>query len=247
MEASKPGYWAVIPAKVRYDEDLRPNAKLLYAEITALANSEGYCWISNARLAEWFGISPKTVGSLIQQLAGKGYINVELVRDEKKAIIERRIWIDRPDQGAPPLLKNEDTPLKNEDTPPLKNEEENNTSINNKPPASPPAGSERAKTAHTMWKPERFAKFWEYYPKQPDGRKPNKARAATAWNRLKPDDSTIDAMATALMRQKRSDLWTRGIGIPYASTWLNQRMWEEDFAEPAAPPQRREEARPEWI
>ena len=33
----KPGYWAVLPARVRYDEELRPNAKLIYAEITALA------------------------------------------------------------------------------------------------------------------------------------------------------------------------------------------------------------------
>ena len=29
QENEKPGYWAVIPAKVRYDEELRPNAQLL--------------------------------------------------------------------------------------------------------------------------------------------------------------------------------------------------------------------------
>lgn len=37
----RPGYWAVLPAKVRYDKTLRPNAKLLYAEITALADARG--------------------------------------------------------------------------------------------------------------------------------------------------------------------------------------------------------------
>ena len=39
-------------------------------------------------------------------------------------------------------------------------------------------------------------------------------------------------MATALLRQKKSEQWSRGIGIPYASTWLNGRMWEEDFEPP---------------
>ena len=37
----RPGYWAVLPATVRYDKTLRPNAKLLYAEITALADANG--------------------------------------------------------------------------------------------------------------------------------------------------------------------------------------------------------------
>ena len=37
-----PSYYAVLPAKVRYDPDLPPNAKLLYAEITALAGEHGY-------------------------------------------------------------------------------------------------------------------------------------------------------------------------------------------------------------
>ena len=66
------------------------------------------------------------------------------------------------------------------------------------------------------------------------GRKPAKARALKAWNKLRPDDDTIRAMATALMRQKASDQWQDGVGIPYASTWLNGRMWEEDYEAPAA-------------
>ena len=95
QENEKPGYWAVIPAKVRYDEELRPNAKLLYAEITALSNAEGYCWASNDRLAAWYGISPKTVGALIQQLAEKGYITVELLRDDSRTIEQTLALVER--------------------------------------------------------------------------------------------------------------------------------------------------------
>ena len=46
-EASKPAFWAVLPAAVRYDEELPPNAKLLYAEISSLTDRRGYCYASN--------------------------------------------------------------------------------------------------------------------------------------------------------------------------------------------------------
>lgn len=245
QELERPSYFAVLPAKVRYDEELRPNAKLLYAEITALSNARGYCWISNERLGGWFGLSPKTVGSLIQQLAQRGYLAVELIRDEKQAITGRRIWIDRPGavETAPPILKNEDTPLKIEDTPILNFEEKNNTRDINNTPHNPPKGDE------LDWKPERFEAFWRYYPAmggRAGGRKPAKARARKAWNKLRADDDTIREMATALQRQKNSEQWQAGVGIPYASTWLNGRMWEEDFEPPAQQVPAREEEL-QWI
>lgn len=231
MNQEKPGYWAVIPAKVRYDEDLRPNAKLLYAEITALSNAEGYCWASNDRLADWYGISPKTVGSLIQQLAGKGYITVELLRDDKQAITGRRIWIDRPGDPAPPILKNGDTPpLKNEGTPPLKNEGKNNTSIINNPPIAPQGGprvkkpkkkSRKKEKLACDWEPEIFERFWNAYP-----RGEGKAAARWAWDELKPDRKLMMEMSDALTRQKKTEEWRRGVGVPWAVRWLNERRWE---------------------
>lgn len=39
-------------------------------------------------------------------------------------------------------------------------------------------------------------------------------------------------MALGLMNQLNSEDWQRGIGIPYAATWLNQRRWE-DVKKPA--------------
>ena len=38
-----PNYFSVIPATVRYDEELKPNEKLLYSEKSAVADKEGFC------------------------------------------------------------------------------------------------------------------------------------------------------------------------------------------------------------
>ena len=46
-EEIKPNYFAVIPANVRYDNELTEKEKLLYGEITCLSNKEGYCFALN--------------------------------------------------------------------------------------------------------------------------------------------------------------------------------------------------------
>ena len=72
------------------------------------------------------------------------------------------------------------------------------------------------------WKPERFAGFWKFYP-----RHENKQAAIRAWDKLRPGDELIDRMAAALVVLKATPDWTRGIGIPHASTWLNNARWED--------------------
>lgn len=90
MESISPGYYSVIPADVRYDKELRPNAKLLYGELTALCNQHGYCWATNDYFAELYGLSAVTVSRLISQLEKSGYIRCEMAAGQKG--IERRIY-----------------------------------------------------------------------------------------------------------------------------------------------------------
>lgn len=221
----KPGYWAVLPARVRYDEELRPNAKLLYAEISAMSDATGFCWATNRHLARLFGISQDTVSGLIGQLARRGYLTVEVIRDERNAITERRIWLA---EVHPPIGKNADTPIrKNADTPIGKNAEENDKSLEQDilPPYSPPKGGRRDRVHKDVpdWEPERFRKLWLWYPHDKRG---NKQRAIRAWEQLHPDRALIDTMATALDNQSRTDEWERGVGIPHLSTYLNSYGWE---------------------
>ena len=88
-----PNYYAVIPAKIRYDEELKANEKLLYGEITALSNKNGYCNAGNTYFAELYKVHKKTISEWINNLKNKGYIEVEIIYSDKQ-IVERRIYIE---------------------------------------------------------------------------------------------------------------------------------------------------------
>jgi len=121
-------YYAIIPANVRYDKDLSPNAKLLYGEITALSNEQGYCWATNSYFANLYNVTNRAISRWIAQLMEKGYISsVVTYKNGTKEIDSRKLYI-----GNTPIDKNVHTPIdKNVHTPIDKNVQDNNTNINN--------------------------------------------------------------------------------------------------------------------
>jgi len=86
----KKSYYAIIPADVRYDDSLQANAKLLYGEITALCNQEGFCWASNSYFASLYNKDTRTVKRWISQLIEKGHIRSEI---DKPAGNKRRLYL----------------------------------------------------------------------------------------------------------------------------------------------------------
>lgn len=77
-------YYAVIPATVRYDGRLKANEKLLYGEITALSNKNGYCYAQNRYFANLYKVNNETVSRWLSNLQKYGYIAIEIQRTEKK-------------------------------------------------------------------------------------------------------------------------------------------------------------------
>ena len=90
----KPTYYANIPANVRYS-DLKPNAKLLYGEITALSNKHGFCFASNNYFANLYKVNKNTISLWISDLKNKGFIEVTIERDLRNVITKRCIGILR--------------------------------------------------------------------------------------------------------------------------------------------------------
>ena len=105
----------------------------------------------------------------------------------------------------------------------------------------PPKRKRRAAKSAPDYRPDTFARFWAAYPRGED-----KQGAIAAWDELKPDDATLQAMSRALVRQKASEEWQRGIGIPYAVRWLRRRRWEDEIKAPAPPPERAGGDLPVW-
>lgn len=133
MEVQR-GYYAIIPAKVRYDKMLPANAKLLYGEITALCNEKGFCWAGNGYFAELYGVSNISISNWITKLEKCGYIYREIIyKGGTKEIEKRLLYLD------PPIKENFNTPKRKVkegikeifNTPIKENFKDNNTGFNN--------------------------------------------------------------------------------------------------------------------
>lgn len=70
-----------------------------------------------------------------------------------------------------------------------------------------------------------FEKFWKDYPKKRD-----KANAKKAFVKLNVNEALFDKIINALKIDIKSDQWFEENGkfIPYPSTWLHSKRWEDD-------------------
>lgn len=112
----QPSFYAIIPADVRYDKNLCASAKMLYGEITALTQKDGYCWASNKYFADLYNVSESTVKRWLSNLKEQNYIEI----DSKKVGLkwDRKIYlkniIRRVENDPSKAQKRADRRLKNE-------------------------------------------------------------------------------------------------------------------------------------
>lgn len=84
-----PNYYAIIPAYVRYS-DITPNAKLLYGEITALCNKEGFCWAGNKYFADLYKVREQRVSVWIAELNKVGFVYIETDGKNRKIMLTKK-------------------------------------------------------------------------------------------------------------------------------------------------------------
>lgn len=250
-------YYAVIPANVRYDKNLTANAKLLYGEISALAQKNGVCFATNEYFSKLYNLSERAISRLICSLKDKNYIKVEIDNSESNKK-HRQICLGGID-------KNDNNTLD-------KNVQYNNTSsINNtsitKIPIVPltnyencrgmtnskDACSKRARLkvgdlclcgqharmyltqigrtdliVHTEnFNKSLFDKFWNAYPK-----KKSKGVVEKWFTKNKPSEELVNEMIDKINLLKTTEQWKKNNGqyIPYPSTWLNAKGWEDEIS-----------------
>lgn len=90
-----------------------------------------------------------------------------------------------------------------------------------KPKVSQKKGSKKAKG-----KANGFDEFWAVYPNKKD-----KQKSRQIWDKLAPDAELKKQIVAAIKQQAKSEEWQKEGGkfIPYPSTWLRNRRWEDDI------------------
>ena len=220
-EFDKKSYYAIIPANVRYDKDLSPNAKLLYGEITALCNEKGYCWAENKYFSELYGVSKKSISKWISSLSEKGYISTKLTyKSGGKEIDKRYITIVHEpmaeDKSSIGMEEKFHTYGRNVQEPMEEKFTDNNTvniTSNN--------------TINNI--SVEFETLWKMYP-----RKVGKEAALRAYKKArsdKKDPTTFEQVKQGIenyIRQieaKHTDTQY----IKHGSSWFNARAWKDDY------------------
>ena len=183
------------------------------------------------------------VGYLVKEQAhdsgGKFTRNVFILQDEAPSPLSENpttVGFSQAPSSGKPSTEKPTTEKPSTDFPTVQNTEVQIQDINN-PPISPQGGRKRSRRTHKEtadWKPERFEAFWTYY--RTYVRNEDRQAAIRAWDKLRPDDALIARIGRALEIQIKSPEWIKGVGRPYASTYLNNARWEDVEGLPPPPP-----------
>lgn len=203
-------FYAIIPAFVRYDKDLQPNAKLLYGEITALSNEKGFCWAENEYFANLYNVSKTSISKWISSLIKKQYITSEIVYKQGTKEIEHR-YLRIVGGGIEEKLN---TPIEEK----LK---DNNTSSNTTLKEINKESFSEEDLA--LW----FSKIYEIYP-----RKVSKVKAKEMFERklrgLDKETAYKKAIAIYRMLERQVEVWEsekrETSYLPYPASWLNDNV-----------------------
>lgn len=78
-----PGYYAILPPKIRYNRKLSANAKLLWAELSAIQSHNNEVFASNEYLGHLLGLSDRQIRNLLKELKDEKLIGIQQKRTSR--------------------------------------------------------------------------------------------------------------------------------------------------------------------
>ena len=85
-EDVKANYYSVVPAEIKYNNELTEKAKLIYGEISSLSSKRGYCFATNGYFAKLYKCTNRTIQNAISKLQEKGFIKVVIKNRNQRRI-----------------------------------------------------------------------------------------------------------------------------------------------------------------
>jgi hypothetical protein len=225
---NKPNYYANIPANVRYDKNLCPSAKLLYGEITALCNAEGYCWATNSYFMEIYEVTKRSVQLWLSQLEKKGYIRVVII-DQGHNSSSRRIYLNFTGEenytgGRKNVHEGHD---ENFTHPHEENYTHNTTSINTTINTTSNNKKTNKKESNSFELEREFEQLWKTYP-----RKMGKANAQKSYIKARKKEKIPYKTIENGIYRYIDYLELQGTDeqyIMHGSTWFSQMKWQDEY------------------
>ena len=213
-------YYVVIPQEVLHDNRLTPLARLIYGEISALANINGYAWISNKKLAIKYKVTKATISAAISKLQEFEYIRSHLIyKENSKEVEKRNLYINPIQKNLNTLYKNNLTEYaKKSDEGIQKNLKDNNTSNNTMNNTNNNIADKSAK----LDLDSRFEALWKLYPRKAG----NKQKAKATYKKAIKSgvtDRIIQQGIENLIAENRELKY-----IPHGQTWFCNERWNDE-------------------
>ena len=215
------GIW--MPARIYLSTDLSAMERLFMVEIESLASGARGCYAGNAHFANRFDLTDGRASQIINELAERGYVRIEIIRQGKK-VVERRVFLTA--KGAalwlPPELENDVNPFRKCGEPPLENAEEK----------SPNSKIPNEDSTRKAIDDDLFEKIWQAYPHW-ENRK-NKKLARERFGKLSNKRKDLFLKAVKIYSASLADRDMQY--VPGLEVWISKGTCEVWLQQAAAAP-----------